>query len=375
MSNLKYVFLSAAIICIFCGAHYYLARCLCLCIQPFIPKFRIVYALIILILLSAAMVLSVARPFSGIPQRIISVIGTVWMGLIVYLLLFSAAADLASLIAKLFPQAPQKLRLALHLCAFFLAIITVVLGFLHANRIRTVNYSVSLSENPKSQMKLVLISDIHLGAVNSEARLKKTVEAVNKQNPDLICIAGDIFDNNYSAIINPEEVANTLKQFSSTYGVYACLGNHDSGAELDKMLSLLDNSGINLLRDEYAVIDGRLVFVGRNDPFPIGGSKNRQDLSEIIPKTAFGLPSVVLDHNPGNLNEYCEKNVLILSGHTHKGQIFPGSLITNALFEVDHGYLKTENGTQMIVTSGAGTWGLPIRVGTDCEIAAINLSY
>ena len=360
-----------------CGIHYYLARNICLCLQHFFPKVRLLYVVLSLSALSVLMFLSVARPFPGVFQRILSVIGTAWMALFVYLLLYFLAADLICLAVRLLPQVPQKLTLWVRLGAVALTLVTVIWGYLHANSIQTVHYDVKLTENPTAKMRVVMLSDLHLGAVNSENRLENIVSAVNAQKPDLVCIAGDIFDNDYSAIQNPDQVVKTLQKISATHGVYACLGNHDAGSEFREMVSFLDRAGIRLLEDKYAVINGGLILVGRRDGSPIGGNggKSRQELSAVLAGADENLPVVIMDHNPANIGEYQGSKELVLSGHTHKGQIFPGNLITGAMYAVDYGYYKTKQGAQVIVTSGAGTWGLPVRVGTDCEIVCIDLAY
>ena len=376
MSYLKIGGVMVVLLSLLCGAHYYLAKRISHCLQWLFPKFRFLHVLLALVFLTVMLMLSIARPFPGVGQRIISVIGTCWMGLALYLLLYMLAGEVVLLFSRLIPSVPNTLRNVTEATAIVLALLTFIGGFLHASRVQTVHYEVQLAEQPTSQMRVVMLSDVHLGAVNSEARLEKTVAAINAQQPDLVCIAGDIFDNNYSAIRNPEQVIQTLKQIQSTYGVYACLGNHDAGTEFGKMEAFLEQAGIRLLKDECVTIDGRLTLAGRLDPSPIGGylGQTRQPLSVVLSGAEPKLPVVLLDHNPGSLPEYQGEAALILSGHTHKGQIFPGSLITNSLFTVDYGYYRAEDGTQVIVSSGAGTWGLPIRVGTDCEIVSILLT-
>lgn len=151
--------------------------------------------------------------------------------------------------------------------------------------------------------------------------------------------------------------------------------NHDSGETLNKMLDFLSRSNINVLNDEHVIIDSRLTLIGRLDGSPIGGygDMSRKDLREIMPQTDGTLPVVVLDHNPANIGEYGSEVDLVLSGHTHKGQIFPGSLFTKTMFDADYGhYQKDESSPHLVVSSGAGTWGMPMRVGTDSEIVSIK---
>lgn len=133
---------------------------------------------------------------------------------------------------------------------------------------------------------------------------------------------------------------------------------------------------IKLLNDEYVIIDERLALFGRVDASPIGGfgELKRKDITEEIASTDTNMPIVVMDHTPINLEQYDENVDLVLAGHTHRGQIFPGNLITNAIFVVDYGhYQKDATSPHIIVTSGVGTWGMPMRVGSNNEIVSINL--
>ena len=139
------------------------------------------------------------------------------------------------------------------------------------------------------------------------------------------------------------------------------------------MLDFLDGAGIRVLMDEAVVIDQRFVLAGRRDSFPIGAHGDSRKNLEGLPDDK-SLPVIVLDHQPGNIDEYGNEADLILCGHTHQGQMFPFNLITNAVFDVDYGYYRAgETTPQVIVTSGAGTWGPPLRVATDNEVVEINL--
>ena len=112
-------------------------------------------------------------------------------------------------------------------------------------------------------------------------------------------------------------------------------------------------------------------MAGRKDSFPIGGQGDKRE-KLTLPAKAGELPVIVMDHQPGNIRDYGEETDLILCGHTHQGQMFPFNLITNAVFDVDYGYYRaSDDSPQVIVTSGAGTWGPPQRVATDNEVAEI----
>ena len=320
-------------------------------------------------------------PLPTIIKGTMSWISSYWMGIFIYLLIFFLIADLIILLGRMTKIIPTPISQSIHfytgLSVILLTAGVVSYGIYHANQIKYVSYDIHTKATALStRMKIVLISDLHLGAVNSEKRLENIVKNINNLEPDIVCIAGDIFNDDYYALQNPEKAIGLLKSITATYGVYGSLGNHDSGKTFDEMINFLKQSHIKLLNDTYVIIDGRLALFGRVDPSPIGGfgELKRKEITESIASLDREVPVVVVDHTPSNIEEYGENVDLVLAGHTHKGQIFPGSLITNAVFVVDYGhYQKDTVSPHVIVTSGVGTWGMPMRVGSNNEIVSINL--
>ena len=320
-------------------------------------------------------------PLPTIIKGTMSWISSYWMGIFIYLLIFFLIADLIILLGRMTKIIPTPISQSIHfytgLSVILLTAGVVSYGIYHANQIKYVSYDIHTKATALStRMKIVLISDLHLGAVNSEKRLENIVKNINNLEPDIVCIAGDIFNDDYYALQNPEKAIGLLKSITATYGVYGSLGNHDSGKTFDEMINFLKQSHIKLLNDTYVIIDGRLALFGRVDPSPIGGfgELKRKEITESIASLDPKLPVVVMDHTPSNIEQYGENVDLVLAGHTHKGQIFPGSLITNAVFAVDYGhYQKDTVSPHVIVTSGVGTWGMPMRVGSNNEIVSINL--
>lgn len=320
-------------------------------------------------------------PLPTIIKGTMSWISSYWMGIFIYLLIFFLIADLIILLGRMTKIIPTPISQSIHfytgLSVILLTAGVVSYGIYHANQIKYVSYDIHTKATALStRMKIVLISDLHLGAVNSEKRLENIVKNINNLEPDIVCIAGDIFNDDYYALQNPEKAIGLLKSITATYGVYGSLGNHDSGKTFDEMINFLKQSHIKLLNDTYVIINGRLALFGRVDPSPIGGfgELKRKEITESIASLDPKLPVVVMDHTPSNIEQYGENVDLVLAGHTHKGQIFPGSLITNAVFVVDYGhYQKDTVSPHVIVTSGVGTWGMPMRVGSNNEIVSINL--
>ena len=213
------------------------------------------------------------------------------------------------------------------------------------------------------------------------------VDRINGQDADLVVIAGDIFDNEWEAVEDPETIAATLRSIRSKYGVYACYGNHDieepvlagftfrqsekkeSDPRLDEFLK---NANITLLRDEGTLIDGKFYLYGRPDAHRPGrGIETRKTPDEITAGLDKDKPIIVLDHQPKELQELADAGVDIdLCGHTHDGQMFPGNLTIKLMWENACGYLQ-KGKMHNIVTSGVGLFGPNMRVGTKSR----DLSY
>lgn len=270
---------------------------------------------------------------------------------------------------------PQSIRFYAGLVCILLTTGLVSYGIYNASNIKHVSYEIQ-TEKLSGELKIVLISDLHLGSANSEKNLKKVVQEINDLEPDIVCIAGDIFNDDYYTLQNPSEAIEVMKSMTAKYGVYASLGNHDAGNTFNKMVHFLEQSNIKLLNDEYVIIDERLALFGRVDPSPIGGFGEliRKDITETLASINPNIPIVVMDHTPSNIEEYSSEVDLVLSGHTHKGQMFPANLITKSIFVVDYGHhQKDADSPNFIVTSGAGTWWMPMRIGSNSEIVSILL--
>lgn len=368
----------------FLGTNIYISLRIYPCFHRIYPRLRLFGFTLFCLGLAALAVLSVARSGLNLNASLkyaLGLYGGYWMGVYVYLLLTLLAADLLLLILgalKVLPlPAADRTRCISGFTALFITSVIVIAGTIHADHFVHRSYeAVTEKITDGREWNIVLISDLHIGSVRSEDRLEHLVSEINALQPDIVCIAGDFFDSDFSAIRDPERCARTLRGLCAKYGVFACLGNHDAGSTAEAMLDFLPQCGIRLLDECFTELDGSLTVVGRLDRSPIGGyaQKGRGAFSDAVFGADTSLPAVVLDHTPSHIREYPGWVDLILCGHTHHGQIFPGSLFTNLLFPVDYGlYRETEESPTVIVTSGAGTWGLPMRVGSDSEIVSIRL--
>jgi predicted MPP superfamily phosphohydrolase len=221
-----------------------------------------------------------------------------------------------------------------------------------------------------------MVSDIHLGLVVDNSRLELMVNRINELDPDIVFLAGDTIDEDVKLFAN-NKMPEILKKLRSRYGVYAVLGNHEYiGGKNELAVEHLQQAGINVLVDECLKINDQFYVVGRDDRMASRMfGKSRIGLSNLIDGIDKSLPIILLDHQPVDLEEGQRNGIdLQLSGHTHNGQFFPNTLISRLVFEKSWGYLK-KGEYQMVVSSGFGTWGPPIRIGSNSEITDLTISF
>ena len=330
-------------------------------------------------------------------HRILKNTGNYFLGTFLYIILVIVVVDLVRLILKyVFHARFLEFRSTFVITGFVcmaLIILISVYGILHVGTIKVTPYEVTVNKKVKDMdsLKIVLLADTHFGYSINCRHAQKMVEKINAQDPDIVCIAGDIFDNDYDAISDPEGVCNALKSIKSRYGVYACWGNHDldepilagftfGGKKKDqadpRMEQLLRNANIHLLTDEAELIDDKFYVVGRNDSsrtHKLGGQ--RLSPAQLTKDLDLDKPIIFIDHQPKQLQETADAGAdLDLCGHTHDGQIFPGNLFIHLFWENSFGYLKKDK-MHNIVTSGVGVWGPDMRVGTNCEICPITVHF
>jgi len=365
------------VIAIYGGGNFYAAkRIYQFLIYPF-PFINIKIYICVFVFIVSTLFLGFL-PLPLVIIRIFNFISAYWMGIFMYLILLFFSADILILIGRItniiHVTMLNNIRFFSGLAVIIVTAGLIIYGLINANLIKIVNYEIEFNDTSLNDLKIVLISDTHLGDVNSERNLERLVKSINSLTPDIVCITGDIFNDNFYLIRNPDRAISLFKSINATYGVYACLGNHDGGNTFNQMIKFLENSNIKLLNDEYVIIDNRFVLFGRLDTSPIGGfgELQRRDISETIISAGVNMPVIVMEHNPSHIKEYGNEVNLILAGHTHSGQMFPGNLVTKAMFVAAYGhYQENTDSPHVIVTSGVSTWRPPMRIGTKNEIVSI----
>lgn len=310
--------------------------------------------------------------------EVVARIGGYWMALYVYVLPLLLLIDVLRLFNRLIPLIPARLVPDLHLlritggavCLLYVGLMLYGTWRAATPVIREYDVAIAKPAGTYKELNVVLVSDTHLGYIIGNSRIQRLVTMVNGLKPDLILVAGDIIDDDFRPFL-ADDMASELRKMSVPLGIYGVLGNHDEGSEdLATFRSAMEQAGIHLLVDEWVKVDDSFYVVGRNDTRNRGAA-----LDQILAGVDPSLPILLMDHQPNRLEETTAAGVdLQVSGHTHRGQLWPGSLITSRVFEVDWGYLK-KGATQFIVSLGYSTWGPPIRIGNAPEVVNIHVRF
>jgi len=314
--------------------------------------------------------LSVARKFDTLPLSLAQwsyEIGTSSIMVMLYLVMLFLVLDLGRLM-HLVPRSLVYHNWQSALVIFVMIFGIFLYGNLHyKNKVR-VPLELKTSKPLSREYRVVMLSDLHLGYHNPRQEFARWVDIINAEKPDFILIAGDIIDGSMRPLLE-EKVAEEFHRLKAP--VYACLGNHEYYAGEPQAQQFYKDAGIHLLIDEAATIDSSIVIVGRDDRT----NMRRKPVKDLV----NGLVNVqspyiiVLDHQPYNLDRSEAAGVdFQLSGHTHRGQVWPISWITDHIYECSWGSHQ-RGSTQYYVSSGIGIWGGKFRIGTQSEYVVATI--
>lgn len=291
---------------------------------------------------------------------------SIWLGLAFYLFL---ASSLYILLNFIFQKFGINISSFVGILFFAIAILTSVYGVFHARSIFVKNIELPLSNLPIEWegRRAVYISDIHLGAIFDKSYAEKIVNKINEINPDVVFIGGDLYDG---VKVDEKEVLKPFENLHPKLGTYFITGNHEEFRDNKVYLSAVESVGIHPLNNEMVTIEG-VQLIGVDDRDSINVPKFKSIL------TSFNIdknkPSILLKHQPFQLEEAKQAGIsLQISGHTHRAQMFPLNIFTKLIYQgYDYGLKMWENMT-VFTSSGVGTWGPPIRVGSDNEIIVLE---
>ena len=319
-----------------------------------------------------------------IPARLMSYIGYTWMGVISLFFSLSLCIDIyrlcvhliGSLFSKDLSAIVSPARISFYI-ALLLSISIAVYGYFEALNIRPEKVTIKTSKIPKKigRLRIVQISDVHLGLTIRARRLQRILEEVRRAEPDILVSTGDLVDGQSRGIMAFSSLFNDI---NPKYGKFAVTGNHEFYAGIGYSLKFTEKAGFRILRNEGITIADIINIVGIDDPtgkeYTLYNDISERKLLSQMPRDKFTL---LLKHRPVVDKDSSGLFDLQLSGHTHKGQIFPFSLLTWLYYRhtIHAGHLRLVNNSYLYVSRGAGTWGPPMRFLSPPEITVIELVH
>lgn len=292
-------------------------------------------------------------------------IGNSWLIIMFYLLMAFLVLDIGRLV-HLVPATWLKANGITSLVMTGVLLVTFIGGNIHYHNKQRQEINLTTSKHLDRPLKIVMLSDLHAGFHNPRTEVGRWVNMINAEQADLILIAGDIIDGSVRPL-KAQGTAEELKRLNAP--AIACLGNHEYITGLNKALDLLNETGIRILRDDTLSIAG-VTIVGRDDR----SNRHRKSVEQLMQGINRENYVILLDHQPYHLEEAEQNGVdLQLSGHTHRGQVWPLNWVTKKMYECDYGQWR-RGGTDYYVSSGMGIWGGKFRIGTDSEYAVITVS-
>ena len=264
------------------------------------------------------------------------------------------------------------------MAAILVTVCYFIYGFYNVNHIVETDYVINSSKvNNENSIRIAQITDTHIGSTFDGKRFGEYLSKISSMNPDVIVLTGDFVDERTTRE-NMIEACEQLGKAETTYGVYVIFGNHDlnnyggnTNYTSEDLITCLKENGVKILQDEAVLINNSFYLIGRQD-YSI---KNRKGITELLDGLDTTKYLVVLDHQPIEYEQTAQTKVdLVLSGHTHAGQLFPGKFIVDKFSRNDMAYGRKQiNHTTFIVSSGLSGWGVPIKTGSRAEYVIIDV--
>jgi len=252
----------------------------------------------------------------------------------------------------------------------FFVVALMTAGNVQYHNIKRVEHTINIDKNKEldKPLKIVAIADLHLGYGIGTKEFRKWVKLINREEPDVVLIAGDAIDNSLKPLYE-RNFADIFREIKTTHGIFLAPGNHEYISNIKESIDFLTKAGVTVLRDSVALVGNAYYIAGRDDR----SNPKRKTIADITSSLDTSKPIILIDHQPFHFDEVEAQNIdLYIAGHTHNGQVFPIALITRAMFELSYGYLKKGN-SHFYVTSGIGIWGGKFRIGSRSEYVVITI--
>lgn len=315
----------------------------------------VIYALIIVFTIAYPVASILESTVSNVFTRMIYTIAATWMGVAISILYLLLAYEVVRFIVNIPPFAAG------------IAVISLAAIISAYSIINNLSLNIKEIEIPikglKRELKIVQLSDTHIGPIRNSGFMRQIVEKTAALNPDLVLITGDLVEGTVGLHPSMFDSINKLK-----VPVLFITGNHDMYEGLKNVFEVLKTTKIRIMNNEIIEFEG-VQIIGVNYSY------ERNYLKKVLPKLGIdkSKPSILMYHVPTELEDANEAGIdLQLSGHTHKGQMFPLNFLGRLVFPYFNG-LYEYNGTLLYVSPGTGTWGPPMRSGSKNEITLINL--
>ena len=262
-----------------------------------------------------------------------------------------------------------------------LSLVVVIFGYINFHNIVKTEYTIYTDKNIREEgYKVAFISDVHFGISLDISELSEVCREISREKPDVVILGGDIVDNSTPAT-SYAPLFETFGGIESEFGVYYIFGNHDRSMKMvqnavseDELEALIEASGIEILCDEVKEINGDFALIGRNDRGFDGMA--REDIATLVSKTDKARFLLTLDHQPTEYEKNGEAGVdLIISGHTHGGQIWPIDIMDKIFKfnEANYGCVDIDRDTKAIVSSGLAGWGFEVKTSAPAEYVIVNI--
>ncbi|WP_392564070.1 metallophosphoesterase [Orbus wheelerorum] len=339
-----------------------------------------------LVIILGSLSFALSRLLLPISNYWFPLIGNIIFSLILCLFYSIIIIDIIRLILYLIFRQTARYRLALQIAYIAMAMVFFIVGLYMASSPRIVHYQITIDKPAQvKQLRIVQLSDIHISETTSKHFIQTMVNDVNRLKPDYIFITGDTLDQRLQPYLD-KNLAEQFAQLKATYGTFIIFGNHEHyGIQRDEnnsnaeVVSAFTASNMKVLQDStfYDNATG-ITIIGRDDYVVKNFGKTRAELPTLLSFADEHKPIILLDHQPRNLIEPANLGIdVMFSGHTHAGQVFPMTLIVNAMYKNAWGIDSpvVNNPFTSIVTSGYGLWGPPIRLMTRSEIVVTELNF
>jgi predicted MPP superfamily phosphohydrolase len=318
----------------------------------------------------------------GMFEITISRIGSISLAFFLYLLLFVIFVDIIRIFQHYFHFIPSSLTSGLlsgkmlFIYGLSFAGLVTISGAINARNpiVTSIDLNIDKKDAKVDQLKVVLATDVHLGVMLGRNHAEKLVNQINEQKPDIVLFGGDLVDHNPNPVMK-FDMGTFFDKIEAKYGVYATTGNHEFMGKPVVTTEYFSKHNVSFIRDSLLTIDGIVQIIGRDDKDKTQMTgEQRKSIENILQEGKQNLPLLLVDHQPVEYQKAQDNGVdLMMSGHTHKGQLWPLGLITNMVYQ-NHFGLMQKGKSWFYTSSGYGTWGPPVRTGNRPELVVFNIS-